>query len=886
MPKPPPHAAPVGHTIIAPSLDSVPAKIHIVGIGASAGGLAALEEFFAQTPPHSGLAYIVVQHLDPTKKALLAELLQRVTPLRVREVAAQLEIEPDCVYVIPPNTELSVIHGKLHLEAPGEPRGMRLPVNVLFSSLARDQGERAVAVVLSGMGSDGTLGLQAIKAMGGLTLAQQPDSAQFDAMPKNAIDTGCVDIVATPAEMPARILAYLAQITHEVQLSAPHAHHAETHAPDNAAISAAPAAANPTSAGQLESIFDLLQQRTRHDFSQYKSSTVYRRIERRMAIYGLATIALYVDFLRQNPQEIDLLFKELLIGVTSFFRDAAVWQHLADVALPDLLARRAQQPKLRAWVVGCSTGEEAYSLAIVFAETVHRLPQYRDHRLQIFASDLSPDAIATARRGEYPATIGADVSASRLAQFFTEHEGHFRINKVIRDSVLFAEQDVVLDPPFTKLDLLSCRNLMIYFDASLQRRLLPLFHYSLRPSSVLLLGSSETVGQFSRLFAPIDIKLRLYLRQDNDPGASPNFLLNSLPARSSKHKEPPLASTNSPTQTGDNLQKAADQILLQMHAPPAVVVNSAGDIVYISGRTGKYLEPAAGKANWNFHAMVRDGLRESIADALSESTTTGAVVHLRGLQVQVPDGVQRVDVTVQPLADPAALQDMVMIVFRDVAASPPSRRRKSQTALEAAHEVELQHCRNEIYALREETRASKEELQSANEELQSTNEELQSTNEELTTSKEEMQSMNEELQTINAEMQTRLDDLALAQSDLKNLLNSTDIAILFLDQGLNVRRYTDRAAKVINLRDSDVGRPLSDLTTTLEYPTLHEDTLETLRTLLFSEKQIHSTDGRWYSVRIMPYRRLDNMIDGAVITFVDITATKELESKLRETAKP
>jgi two-component system CheB/CheR fusion protein len=850
-------------------LDGPPSAVRIVGIGASAGGLAALEQFFKRVPPQSGLAYIVVQHLDPTQKALLAELLQRVTVMPVREAKNKMCIEPDCVYVIPPNTDLSEVGGVLHLERPSEPRGVRLPINILFSSLARDQCERAIAVVLSGMGSDGTLGLQAVKALGGLTLVQQPDSAQFDAMPRSAIAAGFADIIALPAEMPARILATIGQVPG-----------AAVPAPADEGVKK-PSSALPET--ELQSIFRLLQQRTRHDFSLYKPSTLHRRIERRMAIHTIATLAKYADFLRENTQEIDLLFKELLIGVTSFFRDAAVWQQLADVTLPELLARQATGQKLRAWVVGCSTGEEAYSLAMVFSEALQALPPPQACTLQIFASDLSPDAIAAARRGQYPASISADVSPQRLARFFSAHDGHYRINKSIRDMVLFAQHDVVLDPPFTRLDLLSCRNLMIYFDAMLQRRLLPLFHYSLRPGGVMLLGSSETVGRFNRLFTPIESKLRLYRRQESAANDAADLLVKSFPPLSKIKKELAVSPLSIPSPTANALQAAADQVLLQVHAPPAVVVNNAGDIVYISGRTGKYLEPAAGKANWNFHAMVREGLRAAVADALKQAATQKEPVQLRGLHVHEPGGMQIVEVTVQALQEPAALQGMVMIVFRDAAAPPAGRgRRKTPSALELSHAEEVQQCRDEIQTLREETRASKEELQSTNEELQSTNEELQSANEELTTSKEEMQSMNEELQTVNAEMQTKLDDLALAQSDLKNLLNSTDIAMLFLDQDLNVRRYTDRASKIINLRENDIGRPLSDITTSLQYPTLHDDAQETLRTLVFSEKQILASDGRWFSVRIMPYRRLDNVIDGAVITFVDITATKQLESKLRK----
>lgn len=654
---------------------------------------------------------------------------------------------------------------------------------------------------------------------------QEPASAQFDAMPTSAIAAQCVDIVAKPEEMPSRIALTLSQQDTQMRTRA----HEDV------------PAGLPTT---LQTIIDLIQQRTRHDFSLYKPSTVTRRVERRMAIHGLASLKAYGDFLSQNPQEIDMLFKELLIGVTSFFRDPAVWQHLRDVTLPDLLNRRGAQTQFRAWVIGCSTGEEAYSLAMAFAEVRQRMPQHAYCSLQIFASDLSPDAIATARTARYPLSAAETLQPDQVKDFFTQQDSALSINKAIRDMVLFAQHDVVLDPPFTKLDILCCRNVLIYFDATLQKRLLPLFHYSLKPGGVMLLGSSETAGPFNTLFDPLEPKLRLYQRKEQNDGGRSQFLLRSFPPLSASSK----------------------------------------DIVYISGRTGKYLEPAAGKANWNFHAMVRESLRHPIAEALKQAVAQGETVHLHGLQVAGLDAKAlptHVDVTVQALQEPAALRDMTMIVFKEQAAPSGRRRRNNTGEADAAYAAELQRYKHEVQALREEARTTKEDLQSANEELQSTNEELQSTNEDLTTSKEEMQSMNEELQTVNAEMQAKLDDLALAQSDMKSLLNSTDIAMLFLDQDLNVRRYTDRTTKIINLRESDIGRPLSDLTTTLDYPDLHSDAQNTLQTLVFSEKQIQTQDHRWFSVRIMPYRRLDNVIDGAVITFVDITATKQLEARLR-----
>ena len=846
--------------------DSTPSP-RIVGLGASAGGLTALEAFFTQIRPDSGMAYVVVQHLDPTQKALLPELLQRFTAMTVREAEHGMPVAPDSVYVIPPNAELSLADGALQVRKPSEPRGMRLPVDILFSSLASMLGERSIAVILSGMGSDGTLGMQAIKAVGGLTAVQQPASAQFDSMPRSAIAAGCGDIIAPPEVLAARIQAYVNKVPDPAAA-----------ADDGEHVAAAPE--------PLHRIVSLLQQRTRHDFSLYKPSTLHRRIKRRMSIHRIASLTLYADLLEQNEQEIDLLFKELLIGVTSFFRDPDVWEYLIESALPALLRRRPRSRPLRSWVVGCSTGEEAYSLAMAFCEAAEAVPQSKDVNLQIFASDLSPDAIATARRGDYPLSISKSVSAERLARFFTLHDTHYQMNAHIRDMVLFTQHDVVLDPPFTRLDLLSCRNLLIYFDAMLQRRLIPLFHYCLHPDGLLLLGSSETVGRQVHLFTPVQSALRIYSRRDTPSIGGPEFLLKSFPPLSRVTKEHSGPTPDVPADKADSLQAAADQVLLQVYAPAAVLLNSDGDIVYISGRTGKYLEPAAGKANWNIHAMARPGLHAPLALALKQANEQAEPVHLHGLQITEWDAGQTVDITVQAFHEPTALRGMTMVVFRDIAQTSARRRKGGQTAVEAAHAAELQQYRDEIIALREEARVSREELQSSNEELQSTNEELQSTNEELTTSKEEMQSMNEELQTINTELQAKLDDLALAQSDMQNILNSIDVAILFLDQNLNVRRYTDRASDIVNLRESDVGRPLSDLTTSLEYPTLHEDAVETLRTLTSSEKQVMNADGRWFSARIMPYRRLDNMIDGVVITLFDITETKELETALRQESRP
>ncbi len=835
--------------------------VRAVGLGASAGGLVVLEQFLAHVPPASGLAYVVVQHLDPTQKAMLVELLQRSTAMPVLEAVDTMRLEPDVVYVIPPNKELTVAGGLLHLAEPVQPRGMRLPIDLFFSSLARDQGEQSIGVVLSGMGADGALGLQAIKSQGGLTLAQTPESAQFDSMPKSAIAAGCVDIIGLPTDLPARIVRVIEEKN---------------------GVPPSPDEGDPSGTQALGSILQLLKAHSKHDLSDYKPSTLGRRIQRRLGVHGLTTHRAYEQFVRENPQELDLLFKEMLIGVTSFFRDPAVWQDVKDLVMPALLTRFPQGQRLRAWVVGCSTGEEAYSLAMIFKEVVAEVPGAENCSLQIFATDLSADAINAARKGHYPQSIAGDVDATRLGRFFTAQGNGFLINSEIREMVLFAQHDVILDPPFTKLDLLSCRNLMIYFNAALQSRLMPLFSYSLRPGGALLLGGAETLGNSQAFFTPVHQKSRLYWRNDHPVNAGSVSFPTSPPR--AMHRLPQEFKVAPSTVLPANLQTHAEQALLQEFAPAAVLVNAQGDVVFINGRVGRYLEPASGKANWNIHVMARPTIRTQLAAALRQALQDGGSVKLRGLRLGDEPAQASLDVTVKVMQQPHSLAGLVMIVFHEVSDPlPAKRRRRAAEGAADPHLVEeLQRCKDEIHALRQEMGASAEELQAANEELQSTNEELQSANEELTTSKEESQSMNEALPTLNQELQTKLDDLALAQSDMQNLLNSTDIATLFLDNALNVRRYTEQITRIIHLREGDIGRPLTDLASTLNYPTLSQDAQQTLKTLTLTEKEITTTDGLWFMVRIKPYRTLTNMIQGVVITLIDITTAKKLEARLRK----
>jgi chemotaxis methyl-accepting protein methylase len=836
---------------------SAVAAFPIVGIGCSAGGLEALEKFLSHVPASTGMAFLIVQHLAPEHVSALPDLLRRHTTMPVVEVTDGMLVQPNGVYVIPPNKDLSLLHGTLYLLEPAAPRGLRLPIDFFLRTLAEDRREQAIGVILSGMGSDGVFGLRAIKEKGGLTLVQEPASAQADSMPRSAIEAGLADIIALPDAMPGRIADTLRHPS-QVPPSDP----------------LAPAAV----LNALDKIIVLLRERSGNDFSLYKSNTLHRRVERRMAVHQIATIDAYVSHLRANPHEIDLLFKELLIGVTNFFRDPDVWETLRTEALPALLARYPSGKALRAWVVGCSTGEEAYSLAMVFKEAVAVAQPVAHFTLQIYATDLDPDAIDTARKGLYPANIAADVSAERLASHFSAEEGGgYRVAKNIREMVVFATQNVVSDPSFTKLDILTCRNLLIYFGAQLQKKLLPLFYYALNRGGLLLLGSAETVGNFSDLFAPINNKARIFQRHDQ--ALSVNQLEFPSKVMTPSSCELPIL------ERPENLGQLTDQLIQQSFAPAAVLVNGEGDILYISGRTGKYLEPAAGKTNINLHAMAREGLREGLTGVIRKALKEPQqAILINGLKVGTNGGTQIVNLVVQAIDKPEPLRGRVLIVFKDVP-TPPARRKPSKSIATDTHNAlvqELQQTREALQVTHEEMQTTVEELKSSNEELQSTNEELQSTNEELTTSKEELQSLNEELQTVNAELQSKVDDLTWVQNDLANLLNSTEIATIFLDNEMQLRRFTTYATKLFKLIPGDVGRPLSHVVTDLDYPQLKDDALEVQRTLAFQEKEATTHDGRWYRVRIMPYRTQANVIDGVVITFTDITEIKQLEAELRK----
>jgi two-component system CheB/CheR fusion protein len=837
--------------------DILDEKFPIVGIGASAGGLESFELFFKNLPVDTGMAFVIIQHLDPTHEGILPELIQRKTGMSVLQITDQLKVKPNHVYVIPPNKSMSILNGTLHLFTPTEKRGLRLPIDVFLRSLAEDSKESSVGIILSGMGSDGCLGIKAIKEQGGVVLVQDPSSAKFDSMPSNAIRAVAVDIIAPVEELPAKLISFL------------------NFSPEkNKKI-------DVKIKNSIEKIVILLLDQSGHDFSMYKKSTLMRRIDRRRGIHGIEDLDKYVQFLQKNPKEVELLFNELLIGVTSFFRDLDVWNKLKEEIFPEYIKKLPDNYVLRAWVTACSTGEEAYSLAIIFKEVLNNMEKDRGLSLQIFASDIDMYAIEKARKGLFSSNVITEVSHKRLRENFKSEGTGFRVNADIREMLVFAPHDLIKDPPFTKLDFLTCRNMLIYMEPPLQKKLMALFNYSLNPGGIMMLGTAETLGQENTDFDVIDSKLKFFRKTKTSKVTE--FI--DFPSSFTKSKKKSTLTKPTPKMT-ENIQTLADQILLQRFAPASIMVNEDGDILYITGRTGKYLEPVAGKANWNVHAMAREGLRILLPGAFRKVKKNFEPVVLPRVKIGNDGGFIFVDVTLQSIESPAEIKGMIMIVFNELPSLIESNtldiKSNNQVGKDDLKELEaeLKQSNVDLQIIREEMQTSQEELKSSNEELQSTNEELQSTNEELTTSKEEMQSLNEELQTINAELQSKLIDFEMANNDMKNLLNSTDIATLFLDMNLNIRRFTDPVCKIFKLRTSDIGRPFTDLVTELEYPELKQHAQEVIKNLTSIQTKVATKDAKWFYVKIMPYRTLDDHIDGLVITFADITLAKKAEEAL------
>ena len=767
----------------------------IVGIGASAGGLEGLEQFFGSMPDDSGMAFVVIQHLDPNRKGVMPELLQRYSGMKIVQAVDQVKVKPNHVYVIPPNKSLSLLNGTLNLFEPVEARGLRLPVDIFFRSLAAEMNERSIGIILSGMGSDGSLGIKSIKERNGIVAIQDPSDSKFDGMPRSAIEAVNADIVAPARDLPGKLIDFM-KFVPAVR--------------SNYVI-------DDNKKSDLNKVIILLREHTGHDLSEYKKSTLYRRIERRTGIHQIEKIHNYVRFLQENPMEIEILFKELLIGVTNFFRDPSVWESLKEKVIPEFIDKLPDGYIIRIWVAACSTGEEAYSWAILFKEVMDI--KHKKFIVQIFATDLDKEAIEKARKGIFLKNINTDISPERIDRFFIAEGDGYRIKEFIREMVVLAPHNIIKDPPFTRLDILSCRNMLIYMAPELQKRLIAMFSYSLKPGGILLLGTSETIGFQTEAFKEIDTKQKIYKHSLTVPYRGLMELAD--PALTDKPSEIKKKSTVVLT---DSIQSLTEKLILERYVPASVLVNEKGDIMYIAGRTGKYLEPVAGKANWNIYAMAREGLRQELPGAIRKALSSYEPVTVANIALDNNIGPQLVNLTIHRIDKPEVMHGMILIVFTDVhakALSGKSNQKKSKrgdSSREKELTFELQRVYSDLQNLSEENQASQEELRAMNEELQSTNEELQSTNEELTTSKEEMQSMNEELQTVNAELQNKVADFVQADNDMKNLLNSTEIATVFLDRQLNIRRFTDSLKTIIKLRKADIGRPITDLVSDLQYP--------------------------------------------------------------------
>jgi two-component system CheB/CheR fusion protein len=843
-------------------------KFLIVGIGASAGGLEALENFFRLMPAGSDTAFVVVTHLAPDHASLLSEILQRTTEMPVIEAKDQVMVKPDCVYIIPPNRDMKILHGILQVNPPLELHTQRMPIDMFFNSLAADQKKNAVGIILSGTGSDGTLGFRAISEEGGLTIAQEPTTAKFDGMPTSAINAGHADYVFPVEKMIEFILS-------EKPLHIIKSKKNNTLSTQNT----------------ISQILDQLHSATGVDFSFYKKSTIGRRIERRMAKHNIEEIYLYSRYLKENPAEIKVLFKELLIKVTNFFRDPEAFEFMEKVVLPKLCKDKPDDYVFRVWVAACASGEEAYSIAILLCELMARTKQ--QFQVQIYSTDLDDDAIATARAAIYPASISLDVSPERLRNFFLKHEDGYRIKKEVREMVVFAIQNIIKDPPFTKIDLISCRNLMIYMETSLQNRLIPMFHYALKPDGVLFLSPSESVGNYTELFSPIDRKWKFYHSINRKTSIHPMINSPYIWADKNHPQEPELIMTKTKE---INFAELSRKLLIKYFAPASIITNLKGDIVYIHGETGKYLRPAPGHATLNIIEMARNGLELELRNAI-HAMTQGSPIFKAEIKYKFNDEPATVSLCVRHLPIVDDNEGLLLVSFEDVAVIESKTKRKTaaKTTAKPADlarieelEHELSYTKENLHATIEEQQAANEEFKSTNEELQSTNEELQSVNEELETSKEELQSVNEELITVNSELQAKIEHLASAQNDIKNLHDNMNIATIFLDTAMLIRRFTREASKIYRLVASDVGRLLADIKCDLFDEDILTQAESVLETLIPIEHEVCSKTGDWYLLRIQPYRTLDNVIDGVVMTFTDITSrikAEELVQEARELAE-
>jgi two-component system CheB/CheR fusion protein len=848
-----------------------------VGIGASAGGLEAFTKLLQALPNDTGMAFVFVQHLDPTHETVLTELLSRATRMPTSQVEDGTPVQPDHVYIIPPNHSLTISGGILRLGSRDKTDGRHLPIDTFLASLADDQGGRAIGVILSGSGSDGAGGLRAIKSAGGVTFAQDERSAQHAGMPHSAVVAGAADLVLPPAE----IATELARI----------ARHPYVDSPATSQGTADPA---PERDG-LRQILLILRSATGTDFQGYKPATVRRRVTRRMLLHRIATFESYARHLRQHRAEVQALHDDLFVTVTRFFRDPDAFHALVRTVFPRLMKERPRKTPIRIWTPGCATGEEAYSILIALTEFLETTKNGRDDvEIQLFATDANIASIARARSGRYPESIALDVSPERLRRFFVKVDGQYQVTKSLRDVAVFAVHNVATDPPFSRVDLLTCRNVLIYLGPDLQKRVLPAFHYALKPTGFLLLGNAETPGTFSDLFVPVDKTHRIYARRPGSPRAALGWTRPAL----DRTAEPASSATaeRAPAPQEPELSREADRVLLAKYAPAGVIVNDDLEVLHVRGRTGPYLEIPSGAASFNLLKLLREGLLVDVRAAVKHARAAGAPVRKDGAHVRRNGGLVRVDIAVIPLRSSTARRAEpggFLVLFEDTpspAASASKRqgggRRKpaGQERTTQALRAELESTKDYLQAIINEREAANEELKSASEELQSTNEELQSTNEELETSKEELQSVNEELGTVNDELQSRNAELGRLNSDLANILSSVTIPIVIVDLDLRIRRFTGIANRVLNVVPTDVGRSILDIRWKIVLEDIERVLLGVIRTLSPWEGDVQDQDGHWYSVRVLPYRSIDDKTDGAVMAFIDVDARRQLENEMQKRA--
>ncbi|MFL6276575.1 MAG: chemotaxis protein CheB, partial [Blastocatellia bacterium] len=839
-----------------------PGGFILVGIGASAGGFKPIMELFRRLPADSDMAYVVILHLSPTHKSTLDEVLQSATAMPVTQVEDLVKVEKNHVYVIPPNKNLMLEDGVIRLAEPDHTRGDRVPIDLFFRSLAEVYRNNAIAVLLSGSGADGMLGMRRIKEEGGLTIVQDPREAEQASMPNSAINSGAVDFVLPAAEISDKLLA-LRENAQRIVLPP-----------------VEPASPHDKGEQVLRDVLTLVRSRTGHDFTNYKRTTILRRIERRLQVNGVSDLPGYRQFLRQHPEEVMALLRDLLISVTNFFRDREAFERMATDVIPRLFAGKDNSQQVRVWVTGCATGEEAYSMAMLLHEHASKLTD--PPKLQVFATDIDEEAIQRARYALYPDTIAGDVSPERLRRFFTHEDSHYRIRKEVRETVLFAPHNILRDPPFSKLDLITCRNLLIYLTRDIQDRVLEIFHFALRPEGFIFLGSSETAEGAAALFAPVNKRFRIYQRRART-GQMPGLPLLPQPGR--WEMKPLQRQTAARGQTIADLHQ---ERLMARYTPASALINEEFDIIHLSGNAGRYLQFNAGEPSRNLQKAINESLRMELRTLLMTARQSGAPVESPFVRAQIDGETSLVSLSVEPVTMPNSEQGYLMVVFNEMKeATIPATLTGSGTAV-AEHELEplLRNMEDELHRTREQLRVtveqyetSNEELKASNEELQAINEELRSATEELETSKEELQSVNEELTTVNHEYREKLDEVSRANSDLKNLMASTEIGTIFLDRALNIKRFTRGAQEIFNLIASDIKRPLAHLTHKLNYDKLADDAEQVLASLQTVEREVASSDGRYYIARLLPYRTPEDRIDGVVVTFLEITDRKRAEQE-------